>query len=203
MISEEQAKRYCSEDISLIENYERAVADQTQAWDIHHKAEILPCGIYAIKNLKDHGLYYKQPAARLVFMTRSEHSRLHNKGKRLSDETRHRMSEALKGRQFSEETRRRMSEAKKGKRLSEETKSKLSEALKGRPNGWAGKHRSEETKRKMSEALKGRPKSEETKRKLSEALKGRHFSDEHRQKLSEAWKRRKEESHGKKARHIG
>lgn len=111
MISEKKAKRYCSEDISLIENYAEAVADQTQTWDIHHKAEILPCGRYTVKNLKDHGLYYKQPAARLVFLTHAEHMRMHSSNK--SEEHRWKLSEAHKGRQFSEETRRKMSEARK------------------------------------------------------------------------------------------
>lgn len=33
-------KKYCCEDISLIENYEKAVNDKTQTWCCHHKLEI-------------------------------------------------------------------------------------------------------------------------------------------------------------------
>lgn len=101
MINEKQAKRYCGEDLSAIENYAEAVADQTQTWDLHHKLEIMPWGTYTIKNLKDHGLYYKQPAASLVFMTHAEHRRLHYKS--------HPLSEALKGKRLSEEHRRKLS----------------------------------------------------------------------------------------------
>lgn len=77
MINWKKAKRYCGEELSAIENYEQAVNDKTQTWDVHHRAEILPCGTYSIKDLKDHGLYYKQPASSLVFMTHDEHLRLH------------------------------------------------------------------------------------------------------------------------------
>ena len=37
-----------------------------------------------------------------------------NKGRKLSEETKRKMSEAMRGRTFSEETKRKMSEAKKG-----------------------------------------------------------------------------------------
>ena len=40
MISEIKLKRYCCEDISLIENYEKAIADITQIWVCHHRFEI-------------------------------------------------------------------------------------------------------------------------------------------------------------------
>ena len=44
------------------------------------------------------------------------------KGRKLSEETRKKMSEAQKGRKHSEESKKKMSEAKKGKKPSEETK---------------------------------------------------------------------------------
>lgn len=50
----------------------------------------------------------------LVYLTHSEHSKIHNKiGKKLSEETKRKLSEAKKN--MSEETKRKMSEAKKGK----------------------------------------------------------------------------------------
>ena len=85
--------------------------------------------------------------------------------------------EGPSGAVISEETRRKMSEAIKGKTHSEESKRKMSEAQKGNTN-WLGKTHSEETKRKMSEASKGnnynlgKTHSEERKRKQSEASKG-------------------------------
>ena len=87
----------------------------------------------------------------LVYLTHSEHSKIHNKiGKKLSDETKQKLSEAKKN--MSEETKRKMSEAKKN--MSEETKRKMSEAKKGENHPFYGKHHSQESKRKMSEALK-------------------------------------------------
>lgn len=40
MINYDQAKRYCAEDISKIENFEDAALDTTETWDIHHRREI-------------------------------------------------------------------------------------------------------------------------------------------------------------------
>ena len=67
------------------------------------------------------------------------------------------------GKKFSEETKRKMSEAKKN--MSEETKLKISKAIKGERNGmfgktpWnKGKTLSEETKLKIRETSKGRNK---------------------------------------------
>ena len=67
--------------------------------------------------------------------------------KRLSEETKIKISKAAKGKKFSEETRRKLSESRKGKKFSEEHKRKMSEAKKG-------KKFSEEHKRKISEAKK-------------------------------------------------
>ena len=40
MINELNAIGYCSEDISLIENYKEACTDITQTWICHHKREL-------------------------------------------------------------------------------------------------------------------------------------------------------------------
>lgn len=58
-------------------------------------------------------------------------------------------SKALKGRKLSSETRRKLSEVKKGHTVSDEARCKISESLKGH-------NVSSETRRKMSEALKGK-----------------------------------------------
>jgi group I intron endonuclease len=52
-------------------------------------------------------------------------------GRKHTEYTRKRMSEAKKGKRHTEVTRNKMSEAHKGKKLTESTKKKLSEALKG------------------------------------------------------------------------
>ena len=57
----------------------------------------------------------------LVYLTRSEHIKMHNKGKKLSEETKKKMSEVHKGnknmlgKQHSEETKKKISESHKGK----------------------------------------------------------------------------------------
>ncbi len=101
-------------------------------------------------------------------------------GKNLTEEHRKKLSEAAKRRKkekHSEETKKKISKALKGKKHSEETKRKMSESH-------SGKKHTEESKKKMSEAKKGMKHSEETKRKMSEVQKGRKISEEHRVKLS-------------------
>ena len=133
-------KNYCNESLALIENYAKAIADQNQTWDCHHRREIET----PKKELIKIGEYYKRPAEELIFLTKSEHMALHKKGK--------------KRKPFTEETKRKMSEAKKGKKrkpFTEEWKRKMSEAKKGNKN-MLGKRLSEETKRKMSIAHQGK-----------------------------------------------
>ena len=77
------AKQYCKEDISLVENYDKAIAD-TSMWVIHHRDEIriLPSGMVALRSKNDlieNGRYWKCPANELIFMKFEEHKALHNK----------------------------------------------------------------------------------------------------------------------------
>lgn len=127
--------------MALIENYEAAVADQTQTWEIHHRRESTESRDYLIAM----GEYYGRPASELIFLRRSEHNRLHNVGKPCSDETRAKIglanSISLKGRPSP----------MKGRRHSEEAKRKIGEAARGRPCWLSGKHHSEETKAKLRE----------------------------------------------------
>lgn len=180
-------RRFCCEDISKIENYDLVKKDNFKGWNIHHRLETHTSDgerrlvDISRKELIALDMYYDRPADELIFLTRKEHTRLHN--------------EYRKGKHRPDETRRKISEHHKGKRLSEEAKRKMSESKKGDKNPMHGKHRSEETKRKISEALKGKPSpnkgkhlSEETKRKVSEARKGICFSEEHKRKISEAKK---------------
>ena len=174
MISEKIAKSYCKDDISLIENYDKAIADKTQVWQCHHRRET----IFSKYDLIEIGEYYNRPACELIFLTPLEHNRLHHLGKHHSAETRKKMSEALKGEKcyiF-------------GKHLSEESRKKISEANKGDKNPMFGKHHSAEARKKMSEVHKGKHRSAETCKKIAEANKGKHRSAETRQRMSEARK---------------
>ena len=177
MINEKRAKAFCKDDISLIENYDKAIADTTQVWHCHHRRET----IFSKSDLIEIGEYYNRPACELIFLTPLEHIRLHHLGKHRSAETHQKMSEAHKGNNHSDETRQKMSEAHKGKHHSAETRKKMSEALKGRQF-------SEETRKKLSEARKGKHHSEETRLKMSESKKGKQHSEETRKKIGEARK---------------
>ena len=83
---------------------------------------------------------------------------------KLTQDTKNKMSESHKGKHHSEETRRKISEALKGNKMSENNRIALYEAHKG-------KKQSVETCKKRSESLKGRTFSEEHRRKISEAIK--------------------------------
>ena len=118
MINENYAKEFCRDDISLIENYDKAVADKSCVWHCHHRRET----IFSRKDLIEIGEYYNRPACELIFLTKSEHHRLHNlgkpawnKGKHLSAETRKKMSEARINKPKSAETRKKLSVAQNGK----------------------------------------------------------------------------------------
>ncbi len=135
MINIRKVKTYCCEDISKIENYDKAINDK-EMWHCHHKLELIATGGVCDvdrQDLIDWGIYYNRPADEFIFLTRSEHRSLHkgpNKGKHFSEETRKKMLEAKKN--ISEETRKKLSEAHKGKHHSEETKRKMSETHKGK-----------------------------------------------------------------------
>ena len=79
MINSYNAKLYCSEDISLIENYNQAIADKEKKWEIHHRRECDSEGrtLFTCKRLVEMNLYFKRPAAELVFVTRSMHKKIH------------------------------------------------------------------------------------------------------------------------------
>ena len=121
MINEYNAHRFCRDDISKIENYDKAINDTTQTWEIHHRLELTLEGEFALS---------------------SEHRRRiskANKGRIFSEEHCKKISESKKGeknpnygKHFSEEHLRKMSEARKRRVTSEETKRKMSEAHKRR-----------------------------------------------------------------------
>ena len=113
MISEYNARKFCCQDISLIENYAHAVSDKEHMWDCHHRLEVQGEFRNSVKLLKRCGLYWNQPPERLIFLLHGEHMRLHHQGNKHSEETKGKMSETRTGKKFSEETRRKMSEARK------------------------------------------------------------------------------------------
>lgn len=138
MIGKGRINLYCNGDITKIENYENAVNDESQIWDCHHRLETHfsdgterpKSAQLGIKELKALDVYFNRPPEELIFLTKSEHKRLHNQRRFVSSETKKKMSETLKGRRFSEEIKKNMSEAHKGKLHSEEEKKRISETMK-------------------------------------------------------------------------
>lgn len=99
MISE-NAKQYCKDDISKIENYELAIADTEHMWDCHHRLELTLDGEHAHtpKELKRLGMYYNRPYFELIFLTKSEHNKLHRK----TEYAKQQKSKTMKGKTRSE-----------------------------------------------------------------------------------------------------
>ena len=117
MINVKQAKSFCCDDISMIENYKKAVSNNEYMWHCHHKL-----GLYFDKQwMKDNGFYYEQRAEMLIFMKPDEHLSLHKSG-----------NKNRLGQTNTKEHNRKISEANRGKCRNEETKKKISEISKGR-----------------------------------------------------------------------
>ena len=126
MISKFHAHKFCKDDLSNIENYEKAISDTTRIWDLHHRDEIrvLPSGMIANRSrqeLIENGRYFNCPANELIFLTHSEHQILHKKSVKISSD----VSDVKKGKHLTAETRQKISEARKGKTLSEEQRKQL------------------------------------------------------------------------------
>lgn len=100
-----------------------------------------------------------------------------------------------------DETRAKMSAALKGRPKSPETRAKLSAAsatLRGEKNPFFGHHHTDETRAKISASKIGKHLSEETRAKMSAVRKGVPKSPEHRAKMSVSRMGAKNPHYGKK-----
>ena len=101
MISVENASKYCN-DIENIEGYDKAVSSE-ERYDCHHRLETHTSDGERRKvdlskeELIALGMYYNRSASELVFMTRTEHTKLHKIDKHPSEETIRKRSESMKG----------------------------------------------------------------------------------------------------------
>ena len=164
---------YCK-NYQDIENYEKALADNFKNWEVHHRLETHNSDgerrlvDITADELKALDMYYNRPADELIFLTIYEHSRLHMKGKHLSEETRKKIGSASKGNKYA-----------LGYKHSEEAKNKISEAMKGEKNPFYGKHHSDEAKERMSAARKGKHLGKDN------PFYGKTHSEEFRKKIGE------------------
>ena len=164
-------KHYCK-DYENIENYQKAKADDFKNWEVHHRLETHNSDgerrlvDITADELKALDMYYNRPADELIFMTIYEHSRLHMKGKHLSEETRKKIGSAQKGNKYA-----------LGHKHSEEAKNKIEEAMKGEKNPFYGKHHSEDARKKMREARKGKHLGKDN------SFYGKHHSEESKKRI--------------------
>ena len=154
------AKKFCRDDISLIENYSEALADTTQVWYVHHRNGE-PCTGLRRADLKKMNMYYNRPASELKFVTYKMHDAIHGNSTN--------WGKANKGKQLSTEHKRKIAIARKGKKLSDDTKAKMSASRTGVK--LTSKH-----KKAISDGLFGHVMSSDTKSKISAAMKGKHWS---------------------------
>lgn len=71
---------YCRHP-ELIENYDKAVTDTTQTWEVHHRLECC----FTQKFLKEMNLYYDVEPEALIFLTLSEHNKIDSYRKRIGE----------------------------------------------------------------------------------------------------------------------
>ena len=105
-----RVRSFCCEDIAFIENYEKAISDPDISYHCHHRLETHNLDgtkkdkgeNLRLSQLIGMGLYYNRPASELIFLTPSEHKKVHGSfvdGMHwtLSDETREKISKVSMG----------------------------------------------------------------------------------------------------------
>lgn len=114
-----RAKQYCSEDISLIENYALAKADNFKGWCCHHRLEFLPClQRWVSKNeLLEKGLYFNRPSWELIFMKIGEHKSFHSKDPKWKAKTTEATRNSEKRKKAAADATRNSEKHKKAARL--------------------------------------------------------------------------------------
>ena len=115
MISIKAAKAYCNEDISKIENYDKAINDKTQKWHCHHRLEVTKSFICSKEILKELDMYYHRPSSELIFLTVKEHRKIHSSTYHFSERMRKMSKDNWKKIDF----RNKVLNARKGKTRSE------------------------------------------------------------------------------------
>lgn len=126
MINFNKVKRFCCEDISLIENYNEALNDINETWHCHHRLEIQNNKVIKVAELIKQNLYFKRPASELIFLREAEHRSIHAikifKGRKKSELEIQKIKDSKKGsipwnkgktEIYSEETRQKMKESRK------------------------------------------------------------------------------------------
>lgn len=165
MINIKTLKTYCSEDITLIENFKEAI-NSSELYHCHHRLEVQDDGTKLSRQyLIDNNLYFNRPASELILLTKPEHTRLHASNR--SKETLDKLSNSGK--------------LRAPRKWTQEEKQKLSNTISGEGNPFYGKKHSGESLKKMSESHKGQIA-------WNKGIKTGPLSNEHRLKISNGCK---------------
>lgn len=142
MYNMNKLRKYCRDDISKIENYHDAINSPEQ-YVLHHRLELTLDGEFAHtpEDLKRMGMYYNRPYFELIFLTKSEHQRIHAQNRSNSSLNKMKSSLSLRtgelnnfyGKHHSDDTKQKISKANRGRKMSAEFKSMQSLLKKGKP----------------------------------------------------------------------
>lgn len=168
MISVKQARWFCADDISLIPNYKEAIESDEVWDCHHVNEIQPDGTIASAEHLIRNKVYYKRPWWELVFVSHVQHAKMHddvNKAFKLGRHSKEAKKKsalkqtgrvgANKGKKYSEETRRRMSEAAK-KRPEGYYDIELLRANALKMKGKPGRKHTDEAKKKLSAIAKSR-----------------------------------------------
>ena len=148
MINVERAKKFCK-DFEKIENYELAMNDTSQMWHCHHRLG----EIVSTNYLKSHNDYYNVSPNELIFLTASEHHKVHCK--HMSDEWHKNLSNAIKNQKSNSGRFQKGNKINIGRKRPD-VSIRNKEIFLGKPSWNKGISWSDEAKQKMSEAKKGK-----------------------------------------------
>lgn len=99
-------KQLCCDDITKIENYDKAISSN-ERWDCHHRLEThfsdgtpRPVGAQlSTDELKALDMYYNRPTSELILLPYGDHTRLHLTGKvryEMTDDIKSKISKSVK-----------------------------------------------------------------------------------------------------------
>lgn len=105
------AKMYCKDDLSKIENFDKSSANNFVGWQVHHRLETNLEGevVVTADTLKRLGMYFDRPYFELIFLTVSDHRKLHKNHTEESIRRIKARTPKIYGRPTSDSTRKLMS----------------------------------------------------------------------------------------------
>lgn len=108
-------KMYCKDDLSKIENYQEAVSDTENKWELHHRLELTLDGEFAHTQaeLIRMNMYYHRPAFELIFMKEDEHHKLHGQFHKMTNDGIQMIKNKNTGRKRTDEQKKLISDKTK------------------------------------------------------------------------------------------